>query len=89
MASNKTDSTLYTGMTSDLVKRIYEHKNGYYEGFTDQYNVTKLVYYEVFNNPEDAIAREKQIKKKKRENKNIIIDKFNPKWEDLYEEICK
>ncbi len=89
MISNKTDSTLYVGVTSDLVKRIYEHKHGVFEGFSDKYNLHKLVYYEFFDNIDLAIEREKQLKKKKRENKNILVYKFNPEWRDLYGDICE
>ena len=78
---------LYTGFTNDLIRRIYEHKNKLLEGFSSKYNLNKLVYYEVFDNPEDAIKREKQVKKWPRKWKLDTINKFNPDWVDLYESI--
>lgn len=81
---NKRNGTLYTGVTSDLIKRIYEHKNKLAEGFTKKYSVDKLGYYEVADNIESAIAREKQIKAGKRINKLKLIESINPNWEDLY-----
>jgi putative endonuclease len=76
--------TLYIGVTSDLIKRISEHKNGIYGGFTAKYNVHRLVYYEVFGSIELAIEREKKLKKWRREWKIQLIEKENPKWADLY-----
>ncbi len=83
---SKRNGTLYTGVTSDLVKRVYEHKHGLVEGFTKKYNVHQLVWYKIH---ESAIIREKQIKKWKRAWKLKIIEKENPQWIDLYESICK
>lgn len=79
--------TLYTGVTSNLVKRAYEHKNNLIEGFTSRYNIHKLVYYEVFNTIEQAIIREKQIKDMNRKDKLEMIAKFNSPFKDLYNQI--
>ena len=84
---NKRNGTLYTGVTSNLVKRVYEHKNKVYEGFTSKYGVDKLGYYEVFNDIKDAITREKQIKAGSRKKKIQLIESINPTWIDLYEKI--
>lgn len=83
------NSTFYVGFTSDLVKRVWEHKNSVVEGFTKKYGVDQLVYYEVFADPENAILREKRLKKWNRLWKMRVIEEMNPKWQDLYEEICK
>ncbi len=72
------------GITNNLLKRVYEHKNNLIEGFTKRYDVHTLVYYEVYNDIYDAIGREKHIKKWKRCWKIELIEEFNPKWEDLY-----
>ena len=85
---SKRNGTLYTGITSDLVKRIYEHKQGLIEGFTKDYSVHNLVWYEIHDSAESAITREKQIKKWKRAWKLELIESENPKWIDLYEDIC-
>jgi len=87
LASHK-DGTLYIGVTSNLVKRVYEHKNNLAEGFTKQYGVHTLVYYEVHQTMEDAILREKQMKKWKREYKINLIEENNVNWDDLYSNIC-
>ena len=84
--ASQRNGTLYTGMTSDLVKRIWQHKNGEVEGFTKQYNVKTLVYYEIHQSAESAIVREKQIKKWRRKWKLRLIEKDNPYWKDLYKE---
>jgi len=81
--TNKLDSVLYTGVTSDLVKRVYVHKSKLIEGFTKKYNVNKLVYYEVLDDISDAIEREKQIKSGKRQRKIDLISNKNPAWKDL------
>lgn len=78
--------TLYTGMTNDLKRRVYQHKEKLIEGFTKRYNVTRLVYFEEFGNVHDAIAREKQIKGWLRRKKIDLIESLNPKWRDLSEE---
>ncbi len=86
--SSKRNGTLYTGVTSNLIKRIYEHKNNLVKGFTQKYNVHQLVWYEPHESAESAITREKQIKKWKRAWKLEMIEKCNPQWNDLYEIIC-
>jgi putative endonuclease len=86
LASQK-NGTLYIGITSDLVKRIYEHKNKITGGFSAKYNVNMLVYYEVFDDAENAIVREKRMKKLYRKEKIELIEKFNPEWKDLYNKI--
>ncbi|MDD2904670.1 MAG: GIY-YIG nuclease family protein [Sulfurimonas sp.] len=85
--SNVSNSTLYIGVTSDLVKRTYEHKNSLSEGFTKKYNLHKLVFYEIHSEISEAIHREKQLKFWKREWKNKLVEDFNPNWNDLYETI--
>ena len=75
--------TLYTGITNDLNRRLYEHKNKLIEGFTKKYNISILVYFELFNNPDDAIRREKQIKGWLRKKKIDLIESTNPGWKDL------
>jgi putative endonuclease len=74
-------------MTNNLKKRVYEHKNKLAEGFTKKYGITKLVYYEVFEDPENSIRREKQIKAGSRQKKIDLINGMNKEWRDLYEEI--
>ena len=86
---NKRNGTLYTGVTSELIKRIYEHKNNLVDGFTKKYNIHRLVWYEIHESAEAAISREKQIKKWDRKWKLELIEKNNPKWNDLYEDVCK
>ena len=86
---NKRNGTLYTGVTSDLIKRVYEHKNNLIDGFTKKYNVHCMVWYEMHETAEAAINREKQIKKWNRKWKLELIEKDNPEWNDLYEDICK
>ncbi len=85
--TNKNNSVLYAGITNNLSRRAYEHKEKLHAGFTKRYNITKLVYYEVFEEPYYAIAREKQIKAGSRKKKLALIDGMNPSWEDLYEEL--
>ena len=82
--TNKKYGTLYIGVTSDLIKRVYEHKKSFIDSFTSRYNLKKLVYYEVFDDINEAIKKEKQLKKWKRAWKIELIDKFNPNWKDLY-----
>ena len=82
--SDANNKILYTGVTSDLLKRVWEHKNHVVEGFTQKYNVTKLVYYEEGEDIYSAISREKQIKGKLRKKKIALIEKVNPEWRDLY-----
>ena len=82
--SDVNNKILYTGVTSDLLKRVWEHKNHVVEGFTQRYNVTKLVYYKEGEDIYSAISREKQIKGKLRKKKIALIEIVNPKWRDLY-----
>ncbi len=82
---SKPNGTLYVGATNDLAKRIFEHKNKLTRGFTQKYNVDKLGYFESYESMESAIMREKQLKAGKRQTKINLIQKQNPKWEDLYE----
>lgn len=86
LASQK-NGTLYTGVTSDLIRRIWEHKNNIVKGFSQRYDVHCLVYYEIHTDIEQAILREKQIKSWKRKWKLELIEKENPNWDDLYEKI--
>jgi len=81
------NGTLYVGTTGDLEHCVWEHKQKKVPGFTQKYDVDKLVYYELYDNPRDAIFREKQIKKWKRQYKINVIQKENLYWDDLYEEI--
>jgi len=81
--TNYEETTIYIGVTSNLEKRVYEHKNKLVEGFTSKYNLNKLVYYEVFDDIKEAITREKQLKKFLRQGKNRLINKCNKDWIDL------
>jgi putative endonuclease len=83
--TNPRNTVLYTGVTSNVIKRVSGHKQKVVEGFTSKYNVIKLVYYEEFAAMPEAIAREKQIKGGSRQKKVDMINKMNPEWEDLYE----
>lgn len=85
--SSKRNGTLYIGITSNLPKRVWEHKNKLIEGFTKKYNVNNLVYFEQTENAQSAFLREKQLKKWKREWKIELIEKDNPQWKDLYKKI--
>ncbi|MEA1981783.1 MAG: GIY-YIG nuclease family protein [candidate division Zixibacteria bacterium] len=85
--TNKSNKVLYTGVTSDLIKRIYSHKNKSDSKFTPKYKTTKLVYYEIFDDIYHAIQREKQIKAGSRDKKLKLIENFNPNWIDLYDRI--
>jgi putative endonuclease len=86
--TNKNNTTLYIGVTSDLIKRINEHKTKFHpESFTAKYNVDKLVYYEGFHSIEEAIHREKQLKAGTRKIKEELINKMNPEWKDLWLEL--
>ena len=87
MMTNSNNKVLYIGVTNNLKRRVYQHKNGEIDGFTKKYNVHKLVYFEHFTNIEHAIKREKQLKKWKRQWKNELVESKNPKWADLYNEI--
>jgi len=85
--TNHKNMVLYTGVTNDLIRRVYEHKNKLVESFTKKYNLTRLVYYEVCGDIEGAIAREKQIKGGSRQDKVRLIDSMNRDWHDLYDEL--
>jgi len=85
--TNKKNGTLYTGVTNDLIRRVYEHKNKLVKGFTEKYDLSKLVYYEIFNDIEEAIKEEKQLKGGSRKKKFELINNFNKNWDDLYEKI--
>ncbi len=81
--ANKINTVLYIGVTNNLERRMYEHKNKLIDGFTKKYNINKLVYYESVSNVKDAIAREKQLKRWRREKKNELIYSMNPNFNDL------
>jgi len=85
--TNKINTVLYTGVTSDLNKRIWEHKEKVTEGFTKNYNINKLIFFEIYNDPENAILREKQIKAGSRIKKVKLITGINPEWKDLYDKL--
>jgi predicted GIY-YIG superfamily endonuclease len=87
IVANKRNGTLYVGATSNLVKRIYEHKEGVIEGFTKKYGCKLLVFYESHETMMSAISREKSIKGGSRQKKLILIETMNPHWRDLYEDI--
>ena len=85
--SNRYNKVLYVGITSDLIKRIWEHKNKVVDGFSKRYNLNKLVYYEIYGDIETVISREKQIKSWPRRKKIALINTLNPFWNELYEEL--
>ncbi|PIQ11363.1 MAG: hypothetical protein COW71_00915 [Ignavibacteriales bacterium CG18_big_fil_WC_8_21_14_2_50_31_20] len=85
--ASKKDGVIYIGVTNDLIRRVYEHKNKLIDGFTKKYNVNKLVYYEICRNVNEAIKREKQMKKWLREWKTNLIEENNTLWNDLYAEL--
>lgn len=85
--ANKRNGTLYTGVTSNLIARTYQHKHSLQSGFTKQYGCTKLVYYELFVDMPSAIAREKQVKAGSRKKKLALIENLNPRWLDLYDNL--
>ena len=85
--TNKTNTTLYIGVSSNLVKRIYQHKHKFVKGFSADYNLNKLIYFELFDDMENAILREKRLKKWNRDWKEQLINDFNPNWVDLYADI--
>ncbi len=86
---SKYNGTLYVGVTNNLIRRVWEHKNKILKGFTEKYNVDKLGYFEACGDINSAIAREKQLKAGNRKNKLLLIEKMNPSWKDLYYEIIK
>ncbi len=85
--TNKANHVLYTGVTSDLLRRVWQHKEGTGGAFTKRYNVNKLVYHETFSDIRDAIAREKQIKNGPRKRKIALIESTNPEWRDIYHDL--
>ncbi|MBN2239340.1 MAG: GIY-YIG nuclease family protein [Dehalococcoidales bacterium] len=85
--ANKTNVAIYTGFTNNLVKRVYQPKQKFEMGYPERYTINKLVYYEIFSDPENAITREKLIKGYSRARKNSLITSMNPQWRDLYPEI--
>ncbi len=88
MMASKKNGTLYIGVTNDLVRRVWEHKHNIIQGFTQKYNIHKLVWFEETSDITAAIVREKQMKKWRRQWKIDLIEKINPEWVDLYDEIC-
>jgi putative endonuclease len=87
--ANKKDGVLYIGVTGDLIKRVYEHKNNLVEGFTQKYHVHQLVHFDETPDIESAITREKQMKKWRRQWKIELIEQSNPEWKDLYQDLVK
>ncbi|WP_026104180.1 GIY-YIG nuclease family protein [Anabaena sp. PCC 7108] len=85
--TNKYNTVLYTGVTNNLQRRVYEHKSKLVEGFTKRYNVIKLVYYEIFDDSYTAISREKQIKAGSRQKKIDLVNSLNQEWKDLYDDL--
>ena len=88
LLANKHNNVLYTGVTNDLIRRVYEYKNKLVAGFTQKYNVDRLVYFEVCSGIVVAIEREKQIKGWSRKKKQDLINTLNPEWDDLYRSLC-
>ncbi len=87
IVTNQLDSVLYIGMTNDLMRRITEHRSGELPGFTASYRCNKLIYYEHYSNVDEAIARETQLKKWSRAKKIELVERMNPRWVDLFEEV--
>ena len=85
--ASQRNGTLYLGVTSDLIQRVWQHKSDFVEGFTKEHQVHQLVWYELHGNMEGAITREKQLKEWKREWKLALIENFNPYWNDLYDSL--
>jgi putative endonuclease len=85
LLTNKSNTVIYIGVTSDLLKRLYQHKNKTHKGFTSKYNCDKLVYFEEFSDINQAIVREKQLKSGNRKVKEELINSINPNWNDLYD----
>ena len=86
LMTNWNNKVMYLGVTNDLERRVYEHKNKLHKGFTEKYNINKLVYFEETSDVTEAITREKEIKKWRREKKNALVERINPKWKDLSED---
>jgi putative endonuclease len=89
LLASRRNGTLYVGVTSDIINRVWQHKNGFVEGFTEKYGVKTLVYYEIHKDAEHAIKREKQLKKWRRAWKLELIEEKNPEWRDLYIDLCQ
>jgi len=87
MIANNHNTVLYIGVTNNLIRRVYEHKNGLIDGFTKKYNCHKLVWFQQTNDVDSAITKEKRMKKWKREYKENVIREMNPDWKDLYDEL--
>jgi putative endonuclease len=87
--ASKKDGAIYLGVTNNLVRRIYEHRIKAVRSFTSRYNITRLVWFEIYDDPISAISREKELKKWKRAWKVQLIEEKNPRWDDLYDEICR
>jgi putative endonuclease len=87
IASRK-DGAIYIGVSNDIVRRIFEHRNKLVPGFASKYNITRLVWFEMYDDPISAISREKKLKKWKRSWKVQLIEAQNPQWNDLYDSIC-
>lgn len=85
--ANTTNVALYIGVTNDLKRRVYEHKQKLAKGFSEKYGIDKLVYYEILDDPENAIIREKRLKGGSRARKNRLVESLNPRWRDLYDEL--
>jgi len=83
MMANRGNTVIYTGVTNNLIRRIYEHKNKLIKGFSSKYKLHKLIYYDIYENIYEAIRREKQIKAGSRKKKNNLIESINPDWKDL------
>ena len=86
--ASRRDGAIYVGITNDLARRVYEHRIKAVPGFTAKYNITQLVWFEVYDDPISAISRERELKKWKRAWKIQLIEKDNPNWNDVYESIC-
>ncbi len=86
--ASRRDGAIYVGVTNDLVRRVYEHRIKAVPGFTAKYNITRLVWFEAYDDPVSAISREKELKKWKRAWKVELIKEQNPNWNDLYDSIC-
>ena len=85
--TNQNNTTIYTGITNNLKRRVFEHKNKLVKGFTKKYSIDKLVYYEIFKDPGNAILREKRLKGSSRARKNKLVESVNPQWVDFYDQI--
>ncbi|MGA7072375.1 GIY-YIG nuclease family protein [Bradyrhizobium sp.] len=88
ITASRKDGAIYLGVTNDLVRRVYEHRTKAVPGFTSKYNITRLVWFEIYDDAVSAISREKELKKWKRSWKVQLIEAENPQWNDLYESIC-